>query len=120
MEWLKISTSTELVRVQTNDIIYVKASGNYSDLNLVNGKTITMTFKLHFFDEAFKKLENNTFVRVGKSHIVNKKYVGLINLTEQVLILYGYPIEGERRISASKEALKDLKALVESEQVKSL
>ena len=32
MEWLRISTSTELVRVATDEIVYVRADGNYSDL----------------------------------------------------------------------------------------
>lgn len=61
MEWLKISTSTELVRVQTEDIVFVQADGNYSDLYLFNGKPHKMTFKLHFFDEVFQRLKNNTF-----------------------------------------------------------
>ena len=38
MEWLRISTSTELVRVATDEIVYVRADGNYSDLMLTNGK----------------------------------------------------------------------------------
>ena len=39
MEWLRISTSTELVRVATDEIVYVRADGNYSDLVLTNGKS---------------------------------------------------------------------------------
>lgn len=49
MEWLRISTSTELVRVATDEIVYVRADGNYSDLVLTNGKSRKMTFPLHFF-----------------------------------------------------------------------
>ena len=39
MEWLRISTSTELVRVAADEIVYVRADGNYSDLVLTNGKS---------------------------------------------------------------------------------
>ena len=39
MEWLRISTSTELLRVATDEIVYVRADGNYSDLVLTNGKS---------------------------------------------------------------------------------
>lgn len=53
MEWLNISTSIELVRVQTDDIVFIQADGNYSDMHLFNGKSHTMTFKLKFFEEAF-------------------------------------------------------------------
>lgn len=49
MEWLNISTSIELVRVQTDDIVFVQADGNYSDVYLFNGKPHKMTFKLKFF-----------------------------------------------------------------------
>ena len=38
MEWCRISTSTELVRVVTDEIVYVRADGNYSDFVLTNGK----------------------------------------------------------------------------------
>ena len=89
MEWLRISTSTELVRVATDEIVYVRADGNYSDMVLTNGKSRKMTFQLHFFDEVFQRLQNNMFVRVGRSLIVNKRYIYVINLTEQQLILSG-------------------------------
>ena len=79
MEWLRISTSTELVRVATDEIVYVRADGNYSDLVLTNGQRRKMTFQLHFFDEVFQQLQNNMFVRVGRSLIVNKRYIYVIN-----------------------------------------
>lgn len=115
MEWLKISTSTELVRVQTEDIVFVQADGNYSDVYLFNGKPRKMTFKLHFFDEVFQKLKDNVFVRVGKSLIVNKNYIHVINLTTQELMLSGSRLRGDFMLKASKEALKELKAQMEQE-----
>ena len=115
MEWLKISTSTELVRVQTEDIVFVQADGNYSDVYLFNGKPHKMTFKLHYFDEVFQKLKNNIFVRVGKSLIVNKNYIYVINLTSQELMLSGNRLRADFKLRASKEALKELKALMEQE-----
>ncbi|MCQ2290937.1 MAG: LytTR family transcriptional regulator DNA-binding domain-containing protein [Bacteroidales bacterium] len=115
MEWLKISTANELVRVQTEDIVFVQADGNYSDMYLHNGKPHKMTFKLHYFDEVFQKLKENTFVRVGKSLIVNKNYIYIINLTSQMLTLSGTNLNAEFKLRASREALKELKALVEQE-----
>lgn len=119
MEWLRISTSTELVRVQTDDIVFVHADGNYSEVLLYNGKKHTMTFQLHFFDETFQRLKNNFFVRVGRSLIVNKNYIYLINLTEQRMILTGGKLDGEYEVKASKEALKVLKVQLEAEQLPS-
>ena len=115
MEWLRISTSTELVRIPTEDIVFVQADGNYSDVYLFNGKPHKMTFKLHFFDEVFQHLRNNIFVRVGKSLIVNKNYIYVINLTTQDLLLSGHRLRAEFKLRASKDALKELKTLLEEE-----
>jgi DNA-binding LytR/AlgR family response regulator len=117
MEWLRISTSTELVRVATDEIVYVRADGNYSDLVLTNGKSRKMTFQLHFFDEVFQQLQNNMFARVGRSLIVNKRYIHVINLTEQILIFSGQQIKGGiKPVNVSRDALKQLKELLENEK----
>ena len=117
MEWLRISTSTELVRVATDEIVYVRADGNYSDLVLTNGKSRKMTFQLHFFDEVFQQLQNNMFARVGRSLIVNKHYIHVINLTEQILIFSGQQIKSDiKPVNVSREALKQLKELLENEK----
>lgn len=116
MEWLKIATSTELVRVKTDEIAYVKADGNYSELWLFNGKCHKMTFKLHFFDETFERLRDNMFVRVGRSLIVNKRYIYIINLIEKKLVLSGRNLNGVFTLSASKESLAELKELMEKEK----
>lgn len=120
MEWLRISTSTELVRVLTDDIVFVHADGNYSEVLLYNGKKHTMTFQLHFFNETFQRLRNNFFVRVGRSLIVNRNYIYLIDITEQKMILTGGKLSGEYEVRASKDALKDLKAKLEEEVLPSI
>ena len=117
MEWLKISTSTELVRVATNEIVYVRADGNDYDLVLTNGKKRKMTFQLHFFDEVFQLLRNNVFVRVGRSLIVNKRYIHVVNLTDQMLVFGGQTITGEiAPVQVSRDSLKKLKELLEEEK----
>ena len=87
-----------------------------------------MTFQLHFFEEIFQQLQNNTFVRVGRSLIVNKRYIYVINLTEQQLILSGgelkEPIvfygqskaDSPQNITLAREGLKQLKELLENEK----
>ena len=62
-------------RVPTDNIAYIEASGNYCDVHLFNRESVTMTFQLHYFVEAFNKLKQNFFTRVGKSLIVNTNYV---------------------------------------------
>jgi DNA-binding LytR/AlgR family response regulator len=117
MEWLRISTSTELVRVATDEIVYVRADGNYSDLVLTNGRSRKMTFQIHFFDEVFQQLRKNMFVRVGRSLIVNKRYIYVINLTEQMILFAGQPIKGDiAPVKVSREALRLLKEQLENEK----
>lgn len=118
MEWLKISTSAELVRIQTDDIAFIAADGNYSDVYLTNGNPHKMTFQLHFFDETLQRLANNMFVRVGKSLIVNKSYIYIINIVSQELVLSGNRLKADFKLKASKEALKQLKTLMEKESEK--
>ena len=74
-----------------------------------------MTFKLKFFEEAFLHLKTNSFVRVGKSLIVNKKYIYVINISSQELLLSGSRLNVEFKLKASKDALKDLKEQIEQE-----
>lgn len=105
-----------LVRVATDEIVFVRADGNYSDLVLTNGKTRNMPFQLHYFEDAFQKLNTNMFVRVGRSLIVNKRYIYIINLTDGILIFSGQEIKAELSpIRVSREALKALKEQLQQE-----
>ena len=115
MERLKISTSVGLFRVPTDDIAYIEASGNYCDVHLFNGESVTMTFQLHYFAEVLGMLQQNFFIRVGKSLIVNKNFVYAINVTNQELKLMDYRAHRSFRLKASKEALKELKSVLELE-----
>lgn len=116
MERLKISTSVGLFRVPTEDIAYIEASGNYCDVHLFNGEAVTMTFQLHYFVESLSQLRQNFFVRVGKSLIVNKNFVYGINITSQDLKLMDHRMNQTFRLKASKEALKELKTILEQEK----
>lgn len=115
MEWIKIPTSTELVRVRTDEIVGVVADGNYSNVWLYDGRKKTMTFKLHYFDEAFERLQHNPFVRIGRSLIINKQYVYVINLTEKQCIMAGQPLRGEFKFTAPRAALESLKQYMETD-----
>lgn len=116
MERLKISTSVGLFRVPTEDIAYIEASGNYCDVHLFNGEAVTMTFQLHYFVEALNKLKQNFFARVGKSLIVNKNFVYAINVSSQDLKLMDHRMNQGFKLKASKEALKELKTVLEQEK----
>ena len=90
MEWFRIKTTSLLVRVAVDEIVYIKADGNYSDLVLVNGQCRKMTFQLHYFEDEIKKLQNaDMFIRLGRSLIINLNYVQMIDLIDQTITFGG-------------------------------
>ncbi|MBR3514481.1 MAG: LytTR family transcriptional regulator [Bacteroidaceae bacterium] len=132
MEWFKVYSSTELLRVATTEIVYVKADGNYSEIVLINNRKHRITMQLHVFEGYFRQLRHNFFVRVGRSLIVNKRFIYLINLPEQKLVFAGPYLlkdistalaqERTKRfediytLTVSREALKELKQTLETEK----
>ena len=90
MEWFKIKTTSLLVRVAVDEIVYIKADGNYSALVLINGQCRKMTFQLHYFEDEIKKLQNaDMFIRLGRSLIINLNYVQMIDLIDQTITFGG-------------------------------
>lgn len=114
MEWLQITTSTALYRFRTDEIVCVQADGNYSDVNTCTGNPVKLTFKLHQFDEWFATMHENTFVRVGRSFIVNKQFVQSVNVTDCRITLSGGKMPKPLIYGGfSKDSLKALKAELE-------
>ncbi len=58
--------------------------------------------------------EGNIFIRIGKSLIINRSYIYYINITKQKLTLSDASTFNHT-VTASKEALKQLKELLEKE-----
>ena len=126
-----------LMRVAVDEIVYVKADGNYCDLVLINGQSRKMTFQLHHFEANFKLLQNaDMFIRVGRSLIVNRQYVHVIDLIDQTITFCGKniiqpprtdnphswrpgrdegssPIRDLYTVNVARDALKNLKEQLE-------
>ena len=60
--------------------------------------------------------EAMTFIRIGKSLIVNREYIFKINVNKQQLVMSNMEVNQAFTLQASKEALKQLKTLIESEK----
>ena len=87
MEYLTLTNSTEIIRIASEDIIFIKGDGNYSDIYLSNGKAENVTYQLHGLMDKLEKFTYCPFHRVGKSLIVNKDYIFKVNPGLQKLIL---------------------------------
>ena len=114
---LIISTSNELVRISPAKIVYISSDGNYSALMQVDGELRMLSHQLGQIEKMIATQlgnDSNNFIRIGKGLIINRAYIYYINTPKQKLILsdaatFNYSV------MASREALKQLKDLVEKE-----
>ena len=80
-ESLEISRKNKVLSLKQGDyyivykqkeVLYVKASGSYSNINLLNHRELTVTFSLADIES---KLSKEYFIRIHRSAIVNINYV---------------------------------------------
>ena len=115
---LIISNSNELVRVKPERIVYVVSDGNYSTMVLHDKTEQMFTMNLAHFQQMIEEQlgrEAMMFIRIGKQLIVNRAYIFKVNPNKQQLIMSNSEVNIAFDLQASKEALKQLKALIESE-----
>ena len=115
---LIISTTNELIRVKPERVVYISSDGNYSTIILNDRTEHVFTFNLSQCQkiiEAQLKEEASTFIRIGKSLIINRDYIYKINITKQLLVLSDMSFNESFNLVASKEAMKQLKILLEKE-----
>lgn len=112
-----IQTSVDLVRIDPNHIVYISSDGNYSTIVQADGEMRVISYQLGQIEKMMESQlgsDGNIFIRIGKSLIVNRMYIYYINATRQKLILSD-TLNFSHSVSASKEALKQLKELIEKE-----
>lgn len=69
---LSINTNDGIIFVPFDEIQYLIASSNYTDIFLVNGKRYTATKTLKDFED---NLPDTLFYRIHNAHIVNVKHI---------------------------------------------
>ena len=109
-EKLLIHTVNEAYSFNPNQIICIEADGNYSNLHLSNGNEYLLSFQLGQVESIIKEqlsYSNHSFVRVGKSLIINMDELICVNITKQTLEM-NQPSGEKMLFSASREALKKL------------
>lgn len=114
---LIISTSTELVRIAPDCIVYFVSDGNYSTIVQTDGEVRMVSYQLGQIEKMISYQlgsEGNIFIRIGKSLIINRSYIYYINVPKQKLILSDVKAFNHT-VTASKEALKQLKELLDKE-----
>lgn len=113
-----ISNVNELVRVCPERIVYISSCGNYSMMMLHDKKEYLVSMNLGHCQQLLEEQlgrDASTFIRIGKQLIINRAYLYMININKQQLVLSDMALDQTFELSASHEALKQLKELLESE-----
>ena len=116
-EYLTLSNTNELVRIAAESLVYVASEGNYSDIHTRDGESRTVTVQLGVIENRIHEQlgsGENEFVRIGKSLIVNLRFLTYINPAKKQIVLSDNHTF-KFQLEASKEALRQLKEYVEQE-----
>ncbi|MEE0975245.1 MAG: LytTR family DNA-binding domain-containing protein [Muribaculaceae bacterium] len=114
---LIISTTNDLLRIAPENIVYIASDGNYSTLVQTDGESHLLSFQLGQVEGAIQKQFgniNHNFIRIGRCLIINRSYINYINVSKQKLVLSN-ATSFRHELSASHNALKQLKELLEKE-----
>lgn len=114
---LIISNTTELVRVKPERVVYIESDGNYSTMVLHDKTEHVFSMNLAHCQQLIEKQlgkQAEMFIRIGKQLIINREYICKVNVNKQILIMSDIVLNHAFTLSASKEALKQLKLYLES------
>ena len=115
---LIFTTSAEIIRVPPESVVFITADGNYSAITMADGENFVLTLQLGHIERRIAEMldkEDHRFIRIGKSLIVNRDFIAFIHPVRQKMILSDCR-NFRHEVSASKDALKALKELLEKEE----
>ena len=98
---LSISTMEGFSLIKLNEILYLKADGNYTDIHLTNSPKVTSTKNLGYFEN---ELLHEPFLRIHHSHIVNLKKVASYLRAENGYVV----LETGKKLSVSRSKREEV------------
>lgn len=115
-KYIVISKNTELLRIPASGLMYISAQGNYSEVVTRDGRKRLVSYQIgqleDMIDEQMGEDEFG-FCRLGRSLIVNMKYVYVIDISKQEVILSDC-MGSYHTLSASRDILVYLKTHLEN------
>ena len=115
-KFIVISTNSELLRVPSDRLMFITSDGNYSKVYTHDGRCRQVASQLGQIEssigEHFRDKES-PFIRIGKSLIVNRDFIHLIDVSKQTIIISD--CQGQyHTLQASRKALLQTKILIEN------
>lgn len=121
---LIIKNKSEVILLQLNNILYIQADGNYSNIILADGGVInTLTYQraeiARMMEEQFPDCCEQ-FVMLGRSYMVNTEYVLRIQPNKKLLTFCVNKFGTTKKISiqATAKALQELSIYMEERRNK--
>ena len=93
MNRLLLNSRDELLIVDLEKVAFMRANGNYSELYYIEGQKMLVSLSLSKLEalvqQAMKGQAQSTarFVRLGRSLIVNQRYLVSVSVTKQKIVL---------------------------------
>jgi DNA-binding LytR/AlgR family response regulator len=83
---ITIKSATKIEFVQVNDIVCCNADEGYTDVRLIDGRTITAAKSLTIFENILKQY---SFFKISKSHIINTNRIVTFYKDKNKILLEG-------------------------------
>jgi len=115
-----INTRNGLRVIDLEEVVYLKADGNYTDFHYADGKVKTELSCLSVFEAKIAAFYETQalpmpFYRMGRSHLVNANHISAINFQQRTL---SFREDSVKAVVSTKNVLKDLRdRLVDDFQV---
>lgn len=118
---LTLNTRDELLVIDTERLAYMQADGNYTHIHFMAGDRLAVSLGLAKMEAllagAFPAGTRSPFYRLGRSLIINQRYLQNISLPRQKLILADG--DGHRHdLTVHKAVLKEYKDLITNKNKK--
>ncbi|MGM9864366.1 MAG: LytTR family transcriptional regulator DNA-binding domain-containing protein [Lepagella sp.] len=117
MNRLCLNSRDELIVIRLDQVAYLESNGNYSNVVMIGGTKIMLTFGLgkmeQFITNSFRDTGRSYFVRLGRKFIINQKYLFQISVPRQRLVLSDMAGHSYT-LSVSKTLLRNYKELMRS------
>lgn len=112
---LCINSRDELMIINLDEVACFNADGNYTNIHYIGGQKFTVSIGLSKMEKlvssAFPPGQASSFVRLGRSFLINQKYLCHIDTLKQKIVLSDFR-KSTITLNVTKNLLKTYKAFV--------
>lgn len=96
---IKLNTRSGYMLLNPSEIVYCRAEGNYTLINLVSGKMETVAQNLGSIEKVLRK---ESFFRMNRSNLVNLNYLSSVNRKDGICLICYNDVEEQIKIPSQK------------------